>query len=52
VVVRVRKRRYVCAEEVCAKRTFPEVTEQLPARARLTTRLAGRVVAYSNRKFR
>lgn len=45
VVLRVRKRRYLCSEELCARRTFTEVTEQLPARARLTTRLAGRVVA-------
>lgn len=45
VVLRVRKRRYLCTEELCARRTFTEVTEQLPARARLTTRLAGRVIA-------
>ena len=45
VAVRVRKRRYVCTEELCRRRTFTEVTDQLPARARLTTRLAARVVA-------
>src|SRR5699024_7097400 len=44
VTVLVRKRRYVCAEELCARRTFTETTDQLPARARLTTRLAGAVV--------
>src|SRR5690625_1696928 len=43
VVVRVRKRRYVCAEERCPRGTFTEVTDQLPARARLTTRLAAAV---------
>src|SRR5690625_1021834 len=43
VVVRVRKRRYVCAEELCPRGTFTEVTDQLPARARLTTRLAAAV---------
>src|SRR5690606_25536188 len=35
-----RKRRYVCAEELCPRGTFTEITDQLPARARLTTRLA------------
>ena len=45
VLLRVRKRRYVCAEELCGRRTFTEVTEQLPARARLTTRLAERVIS-------
>ena len=43
VVVRVRKRRYICAEELCPRGTFTEVTEELPARARLTTRLAAAV---------
>src|SRR5690625_1370096 len=43
VVVRVRKRRYVCAEERCSRGTFTEVTDQLPAQARLTTRLAAAV---------
>lgn len=44
VTVRVRKRRYACTEVECPRRTFTEVTDQLPARARLTTRLAERVV--------
>jgi transposase len=44
VTLLVRKRRYVCAEELCPRRTFTEATDQLPARARLTTRLAGAVV--------
>ena len=43
VVVRVRKRRYLCAEQVCPRGTFTEVTEELPARARVTTRLAATV---------
>jgi transposase len=42
--VSVRKRRYVCAESVCPAGTFTERTEQLPARARVTTRLAQRVI--------
>ncbi len=44
VTVLVRKRRYVCTEDLCPRKTFTEVTDQLPARARLTTRLAGAVV--------
>ena len=44
LTVRVCKRRYVCAETVCARRTFTEVTDELPARARLITRLAAGVV--------
>jgi transposase len=35
----VRKRRYVCAEVLCARRSFTETSAQLPARARLTARL-------------
>ena len=48
----VRKRRYKCVEADCDRRSFTEVTMQLPARARLTARLRGRVssaVAGSNR---
>jgi len=47
--------RFACAEAACARRTFVEVTEEVPARARLSTRLrqllreavvdSGRVVA-------
>jgi transposase len=49
------RRRFVCVEQQCARRTFVEVTDQVPARARLSTRLrqlllaavvgSGRVVA-------
>ena len=49
------KRRFICAEPACSRRTFVEVTDQVPRRARVTTRLrqllleavvgAGRVVA-------
>jgi transposase len=39
VVVWLLRRRYVCAETRCAKRTFTEVTEQVPLRARVTMRL-------------
>ena len=35
----VRKRRFVCAEVLCERRSFTEVSEQIPARARVTTRL-------------
>lgn len=42
--VRVRKRRYVCREIACARKTFTEATDQLPSRARVTTRLAQHVI--------
>ena len=42
--VLVRKRRYACAEPDCPRRTFTERTDQLPARARVTTRLAEQVI--------
>jgi len=48
----LRKRRYVCREQACARRSFTEVSGQLPARARLTSRLRDRVatvVTASNR---
>lgn len=55
VEVVVVKRRFVCEEVACSRRTFVEVSEQVPARARVSTRLralvldavvgAGRVVA-------
>jgi len=35
----VRKTRLMCAEQACRRRTFTPSTEQLPARARCTTRL-------------
>jgi transposase len=44
LAVRVRKRRYVCLEVACSRRTFTEATEQLPSRARVTTRLAANVI--------
>lgn len=33
------KKRWRCAEDLCARRTFTEHTTQVPTRARLTTRL-------------
>jgi transposase len=39
VEVVVGKPRLVCAEPACGRRTFTPVSEQLPARARCTTRL-------------
>lgn len=42
--VRVRKRRYACVEPACTRRTFTEATDQLPTRARVTTRLAQHVI--------
>src|SRR3954452_7489100 len=49
------RRRFSCAEQLCERRTFVEVSDQVPLRARMTTRLravvleavvtAGRVVA-------
>ncbi|MGW9552747.1 helix-turn-helix domain-containing protein, partial [Citricoccus zhacaiensis] len=44
-VVVVVKPRFVCAETACPRRTFTQATEQLPARARCTTRLKEAVVA-------
>lgn len=38
------RRRFVCAEPRCARRTFVEVTEQVPLRARMTTRLRAAVL--------
>lgn len=45
VEVVVVKPRFVCAETACERRTFTQSTEQLPARARCTTRLKEAVVA-------
>ena len=39
------KRRFVCTEKLCARRSFTEVSDQIPARSRLTTRLQTRVSA-------
>lgn len=44
VEVVVVKPRFVCAETACERRTFTQSTEQLPARARCTTRLKEAVV--------
>ena len=43
--VLVRKRRYACRESLCPRRSFTEETEQLPARARVTTRLTEQVIS-------
>lgn len=45
VDVVVIKPRYLCAEPACPRQTFTQVTGQLPARARCTTRLRESVVA-------
>ncbi len=39
VEVTLQRRRFVCAETRCGKRTFAETTEQVPLRAKATTRL-------------
>ena len=41
----VRKRRFLCPEELCPRWSFTEVTGQLPARSRLTMRLRSKVSA-------
>jgi len=41
----VRKRRFACAEVLCERRSFTETSAQLPARARVTTRLKVKVAA-------
>ena len=45
VVVVVRKPRLICVEPACGRRTFTPATEQLPARARCTTRLKAALLA-------
>lgn len=42
--VRVRKRRMACQEQACERRSFVQTTEQLPFRARITTRLSQQLV--------
>jgi transposase len=42
LTVWVRKRRFVCAEADCPKRSFTEVSGQLAARSRLTVRWPSR----------
>jgi len=44
LVVRVGKRRLGCDNVSCDRGTFSQTTDQLGLRARITTRLAGRVV--------
>src|ERR1035438_6049132 len=43
--VRVCKRRFLCTEKHCARRSFTEVSDQIPARSRLTKRLRTKVSA-------
>ncbi len=43
--VLVCKRRFVCTEKLCARGSFTEVSDQIPARSRLTTRLRSKVSA-------
>jgi transposase len=40
----VRKPRWVCAEQACGRKTFVQVTDQLPSRARCLTRLRAAVL--------
>lgn len=40
----VRKPRWVCAEPACGRKTFVQVTDQLPSRARCLTRLKAAVL--------
>lgn len=42
--VLVRKRRLACREKACPRRSFVQSTEQLPFRARITTRLSQQLV--------
>ena len=37
------KRRFLCTEKLCARKSFTEVSDQVPARSRLTTRLRAKV---------
>jgi transposase len=45
LIVFVRKRRFACVEVLCERRSFTETSDQLPARARVTTRLRVKVCA-------
>jgi transposase len=45
VEVWVRKRRLLCGNDTCTRRTFVQATEQVGYRARVTTRLADQVVS-------
>lgn len=44
IQVLVRKRRMACQETACERRSFVQTTEQLPLRARITTRLSQKLV--------
>jgi transposase len=39
------KRRFLCTEKLCARASFTEVSDQVPARSRLTQRLRAKVSA-------
>jgi len=39
------KRRFMCTEELCSHRSFTEVSDQVPARSRLTKRLRSKASA-------
>lgn len=48
----LRQRRLLCREPACGRRSFTQTSEQVPARARTTTRLRGKLadaIARSNR---
>ena len=45
LLVFVRKRRFACTQVLCERRSFTETSVQLPARARVTTRLKVKVCA-------
>ncbi len=39
----VRKRRFVCAEQLCQRQSFTGTSGELPARSRLTARLGSKI---------
>ena len=43
--LRVRKRRFTCAEALCSRKSFTQASAQLPSRSRVTTRLKVKVSA-------
>ena len=45
LLVFVGKRRFVCTQVLCERRSFTEATAELPARARVTTHLKAKVCA-------
>lgn len=48
----VRKRRLVCLESACARRSFVQSIERLPFRGRITTRLSQKLVQEMSREPR